>query len=615
MSCGTSESLGYAETEYTAYSDAGDSVFTEDTDVMGPDFDFYIKSSEQVGIDRGDLYNVGTASSLQTALKSHDVRQVASVLQNVNGLEDDHHAWIEDLREVGFDYGEIADILMEQFREGPWILDQLPSNHNGPLAREGCHLRDCIHQISYEIPRQQSPDSEKTALPQHELAANDVRLTIQGMCGLGGVVPVSKDLNEWDGTINVALQSSSVSYVKDHEWAMAKTDNLGFISKVFARTRNALKGTLKAIGCIQQQGLCCDSFTVLVHNSKGKPKTPSVELTRMDIKPGLDLFLVLDRLSREYNLMEELDELFEPEQEPLLHSVAEILKPFQGFYDFISDGGEATIFSVLQECALAVQFLSLAFVSYVQGHCGNLRPFFIDRGLECVALSGIGIAGAPFITCSLVKLSCLDSMLEEPVLAFVVNSATRVEYDGSLPQTIIGGDNVETERFDVATTPVNLIDTWGPARILSESGAQPSPMAAAIFIRGGFISVADLGSDKPLLHWSRGTALDKNPINFSLQQVVMVGAPLAVNRNCIIQVDSKLQILNAANEVLGPFESYWRLSSRALGATAGFSFKGAFNVQVNQGWTKEEECSIKGDFQGSLEKYQVHWLLENPWAV
>ncbi|CZR69879.1 uncharacterized protein PAC_19779 [Phialocephala subalpina] len=545
------------------------------------------KSSEQVEIDRGGLYNVGTTSSLQTALESHDVQQVACVLQNVNGPEDDHPAWIEDL-----------------LSRRPLDLDRLPSNHNGPLAREGYHVRDCIHQISHEIPRRQSPDSANAILPQQELAGNDVKLKIQGMCGLGGVVPVSKNLDEWDGTIDVASHSSSVSYIRDHEWAMAKTDRVGFISKVFARTRNSLEGTLKAIGCIQQQGLCCDSFTVLVRNSKDRSKTPRAELIRTEIKPALDLFHVLTRLSREYNSTEELDKLFEHEQEPLLHSIAKILKPFPGFYDFISDGGEATMSSVLHVCTLAVQFLSLAFVSYVQGHCGNLRPFFINRGLECVALSGLGISGAPFIMCSLVKLSCLGSMLEEPVLAFVLDSATWAEYDGNLLRTI-GGDNVETKRFDVATMPVDLIDTWGPARILSESATQLSPMAAAIFIRGGFISVADLGSDKRLLHWSHGAALDKNLINFNLQQVTVVGAPLVVSRNCAIHADSNLQIVNPVHEVLGPFEEYWKLSSRAVGVTTGFSLKGGFNVQANQGWTKEKECKT----------YQFHWLLENPWAV
>ncbi|GFF61692.1 putative Pfs, NB-ARC and TPR domain protein (JCVI) [Aspergillus udagawae] len=546
--------------------------------------------------------------TIEEAVASGNIEIIRELLKKRSHLlAAGEYSWLHELDEIGYTPNDIADVLLEQAREGPWILDELPQDHTGHLARRDSHIPGCIHQLSCEIPQQHYLDTGPASLREKLDSHNELILKVQGFCGLGGVIPVSENQDEWDGTINVALSGATVSYLKGSEQTITGGDAT---SKLFIRAKNALKRTLQALGCVQEQGLCCDSFTALICDRTSESDT-RLQLVRINIEPALRLYQDLSRLTREYDSEYELQQSLMREKEHLLDSTARILGPLQACLDDVSHFEDITS-CILQHCILSVQFFSLGFVSYVQGHCSVLRPFFIDHGLEHVTLCGIGAGYTPNILCSLVKLSCLDSMLESPVFAFSKRTDNVRECEISPPQRAMIDD--EVERFNVLTTSVDLIDTWGPAKVVSER-TQPSPRAAAILIRGGLISMEQVRSDTPLLHWSRAAAIHGDCKSFSLTQNVEVGGPLVVNDTCVTQFDRTPLNPSLPSEVLGPFESYWRLASRQVGASVGVGEKGAFNLQANQGWLKEPECTIKGHFQAEPEKYQIHWLLDSPWAI
>ncbi|RYP68781.1 hypothetical protein DL770_008391 [Monosporascus sp. CRB-9-2] len=76
---------------------------------------------------------------------------------------------------------------------------------------------------------------------------------VQGLCGLAGVTPSTRNLEDWDGSVKFE-EDNSVALV-----SYAHPD----IHKVVARVTNALQRFCTALGQAQSAGFCCESFTVL----------------------------------------------------------------------------------------------------------------------------------------------------------------------------------------------------------------------------------------------------------------------------------------------------------------------------------------------------------------
>ena len=73
--------------------------------------------------------------------------------------------------------------------------------------------------------------------------------------------------------------------------------------------------------------------------------------------------------------------------------------------------------AVIDICALTVQVLCVAYLSYTQGHVGVLTPFFIEHSINKVQLCGSRHpSSGPVIILELMKLSCMHDMLQDHVL-------------------------------------------------------------------------------------------------------------------------------------------------------------------------------------------------------
>jgi hypothetical protein len=88
--------------------------------------------------------------------------------------------------------------------------------------------------------------------------------------------------------------------------------------------------------------------------------------------------------------------------------------------------------SIIDRCALAVQALCLAMLSFSQAHIGRIDPFFLEHHLSEVILGGAYESLMRMLTgylttsgqhyCQLVNLTCAGDMIDSKVMVFAERS-------------------------------------------------------------------------------------------------------------------------------------------------------------------------------------------------
>lgn len=97
------------------------------------------------------------------------------------------------------------------------------------------------------------------------------------------------------------------------------------------------------------------------------------------------------------------------------------------------------------------------------------------------------------------------------------------------------------EKFDLAITPEDLLDLWGPGNLVSSRSSDreeilPAKWLHGIAIRGGIIYKPSANSSK--MHWKAGTAEDAlTQIEFLMvpQQRIIIGGLDLVNEKCPVR--------------------------------------------------------------------------------
>lgn len=325
------------------------------------------------------------------------------------------YSWLRELDIVGYTCDEIADLLFEQANDAPWIYFK-PEKFDPIEVRAGVHVPGCAHGCSS---LDQSPRG-RTSTPQpfKSCGSPNVIRTIQELCGLAGVVPVSRDAEKWIGSVNFQEQNSVAVVSYSPVTANSKSEH----SIILSNTINALVGFCCATGQVQAAGLCCESFTILRrprHDPYQQSQTiPTIELCRVDFELALRLLEELRRLSA-------LDKINAVDTLTMQHIVSQILSPLrQASTEFRPDND---IVHILHSCSLAAQFMCLGFLSYSQAHVGALQPFFLDTPLTKIQLLGNQTTGYQYnrIEYTLATLTCVSNMTRGPVLTFNMLSPSR----------------------------------------------------------------------------------------------------------------------------------------------------------------------------------------------
>ncbi|KAI1361248.1 hypothetical protein F5Y08DRAFT_330958 [Xylaria arbuscula] len=449
---------------------------------------------------------------------------------------------------TGYSAKEIADILLEKSRDGPCVFAKLKIPDTAKFVK-GFHNNGCVHSDRVDIEvathttpvdtaqdRVESPGSTSTSLVE-----NDTRLSlsplesIEYFCGIGGVKPAATGLAE--------LQFGFLSFEDDIATMISNLHGDG-------ATVDVLMDLERAAGVLQQLQGCCDSFSFLWLQKS------CVELVRVN----LDVVRRFGDISLEKII-------------PGLSNKAP------------------------RSRALAAQFLSLAFLSYSQAHCGVIRPFFLDTPLSHVILIGdqrwTAHFGGPCIIGSLVELTCFGTMLKQQVFAFqYLQHYSLYRFLEASAQNSCG--------LDLLANPEDILDTWGPGEFMAQQGDKEN--LYAISIGGGLIK--PVSANPILLHWSPATKLGSQPVlTFHRTQKVHIGAKVYNNDHCQAKPKEQLQLAFSMLEELGTFPSYWEVSERqvGLGLQAG---QGAIAlIQFNQTWVKRRGVTKKSKLLSQRSVY------------
>ncbi|KAL4759191.1 uncharacterized protein BDW70DRAFT_161965 [Aspergillus foveolatus] len=163
------------------------------------------------------------------------------------------YAWIEELYKLGYSVDNIAELLIENAKDSPWIYLEAKSYDEAEL-QHGLHLRDCAHQFSFNRRL-----SQGQSLTTETVSRTEIVQEIQELCGLAGITPGSPELRSRTGSVKFEEQNSVaiISYAIN-----GNEHDLDGNSIVF-RLYRIIDRLSSAAGRVQSAGLCCDCFTII----------------------------------------------------------------------------------------------------------------------------------------------------------------------------------------------------------------------------------------------------------------------------------------------------------------------------------------------------------------
>ena len=502
---------------------------------------FLTKSSsfEQL---RVNLYSVVyPESAICEALRSKDVKILQSLLtKRFDRVCAGDYAWIKELRNAGYTAEDIAQLLFEEATDSPWIyFDGRDLDDITRPCEMDYHAQGCIHHY-FDNGHVVKADGRGSPLL---IIDDDSTGVIEELCGLAGIVPTSRNKDDWNGCANFSEDGSTVEV----------TYAANNVSMTARRAMLTLKQTSLAIGYVQASGHCCDTFTAPIHR-KGLDSdlcgpTNPIHLHQVSVKAIMNL------LSRLETLIEQ-DSITRSDIEGINSYALAVLGPFGPQEDLAALGDG------LHNIALAAQFASLAFLSYNQAHVGPIQPFFLDKPQRRVLLLGVSRtqSEAPVIVADLADITCIASMIKDRLIAFNIHGA--VQSKPAL-QNIV--------KYDLTATPEDLLDTWGPGNFIVPTN-QMHGFPSAIRLCNGIvhcISESDL-----LFHWTSDSEFHAKgitlaPVKLGPTTRVRIGALVTVNQNC---ENDELEAWNrshSAFEILGVQEEYWQYDESQFGLSGG----------------------------------------------
>ncbi|KAI1855214.1 hypothetical protein JX266_000079 [Neoarthrinium moseri] len=532
-------------------------------------------------------YWINPPSTIQKALLTGSKQVLSRYLQKDfdDVLADSDYHWVQELKEIGCTPDEIADILLEQSRDSPWILFE-PQPVEAMDVTPGKHIPSCVHRILDPLTTVLNVETMQDKHPQFE------RL-VQELCGLAGISPLSKDRETWNGFVEFYENDKSKVASALPSDAANSYDSQALL--MLPRLIRATEKLYIALGHVQMAGLCCDSFTMLVQNDIDQNVivmkriyltlvTYLLELLR-DLSSG-DTLNTYREGSRDYatDLPTIFNQLFDSAISTCIQK--ELWKA--------TDANAA-----LHYCSLATQVLCLAFLSYSQAHVGPLRPFFLDTPLLQVTMLGVGSTAAEqygAVEASLANLSCVGDMLQSPVLAF------RWIEPRVAPQ-----ETNQSQQFDLDANAEDMIDTWGPGKLIMEKDRS---RILGILLGGGIIH-AMATEDDALFHWSP-SGVEQYDLckSFDAKSHILVGATVSVNARCSRNEDEWWRKSCRSLKTLGTCPTYWAQEERQIGMQTG----NIVLVQANVTWRKWQGRTLKQLKLAQTDEHLVAFL-EDPWGL
>jgi hypothetical protein len=362
-----------------------------------------------------NLYSVAhPETAIVEALRTGSYEILQSLLtKNFNRVAVGQYAWIKELDAAGYKKVDIAQLLIEETTESPWIFFTPPATETfrfsicDPLF----HVAECIH--SNRPPHPHMAKAE--ALAQSESLIH----IVHQLCGLAGVVPSSKDKESWNGHVQFA-DDNSVAKVT---YAMPSSHSRDIDDALLARCIHTLQMLVLAAGCLQASQVCCNSYTVIGHDDVPVFKEPSESKHISTVRLHRIEMSCLLKLLKDAQVMKEITNMQELQRADVknLQEAALGILGVLGRHHFPLLA-QLTYRETLHLVALATQFASLGVLAYSQAHLAPIQPFFMDTPLREVMLMGIGDPqqNVFHINARMTSLTCIGDMLRSEVVVFSV---------------------------------------------------------------------------------------------------------------------------------------------------------------------------------------------------
>jgi hypothetical protein len=568
-----------------------------------------------------------TPRSLEQAIANGNLVNIESLLKKCFGaVATGEFEWLNELKELGYSNSEIAELLLDSERDSPWIFFERKDNPELEMNPSYHHI-GCPHSrsLSSQQPSSSSPRGDsgriiETAQSfQKEADENSLLFSVDEACGLAGICPNTRNLAEWPGKVDFVSSGSklyaSVTYrcKDDHEVSTtASHPGIASILETTTRALNTLTRLCSAIGECQRRGLCCGYFTVLCRQSYMRSNT--LEMHEVELWHVTELSESLRELDRvrhaDYQgTSKDRNELMER-----ILSVTRRVQQEFGISRFHTYASLPVVF--VNEVSLTSQLLTLGFALFARAHVGLFHPFFLDTPLHGISLWGASRmdSGGAAVYLRLYRLTCLDGMIQSPVMAF--DTAPSVL---ATPDTL----SAEPTRLDLEATSTNLLYTWGPGQFISRltNFDTDRHKITGLLIGGGLIlhQRSSTDQDKTVVHWqSTFPAAEitvRSHSTWDPNETVIIAGGTNINKTC--QNDPKLQwpLFVESLENLGTHAGYWRLTEIQAGlAVNGQMFAGA-QLQYNKTWAWQEQNTWKQTFLGMMSLEMPFEELERPWGL
>jgi hypothetical protein len=467
-----------------------------------------------------------TPGTLRKAVENYDSSAVRELLEHdLDCVSHHEYKWLHELVEVGYSRSNIADLLLEEAMDAPWIY--FNSQDRLPLG-VGTQRPTSILESPPDIAPLESPWVSKR---------HDTQIMIQQLCGLGGVAPISRSLEDWNGEVDF-MKNYSVSQVS---YAITSEDS-GYndSSMLLPRLRRVLQNFCEAAKVLQRARLCSNRFTIARAHIASTPSSPgTVKLETVNIDLAVALLAEFDNISTRAS----------PDTFNLLTSfeiAANILRPLMPSA-MKTSAKSLGVQAYLHLCCLAVQFLCFGLVSFCQGHVGPIELFFINRLQVRSELLGSrilkedGLHLDPHITVHLAKLTCFGQMTGGPLITFSMSSgwlegdARTRNTDQEDAEDGISTEPVSLDPIDMypgegehhlEAMPNDIVYTWGPGQLIPFEGDEP--LLKAVLIGGGIIYPKDEVVNE--FHWEPEPGPGGLPRrSFHRQSSLIVGASVMEN--------------------------------------------------------------------------------------
>jgi len=140
---------------------------------------------------------INPTTTIEEAIGCQDIEALQHLLKTrFDAVAQGKYAWIRELDDIGYTRDEIADLLFEQTIDAPWIY--FNPNIFDVGVQAGIHLPGCAHQ--YLSSKKCTPDQTGSP-PGHNFPImnwQDIMESVQELCGLAGIAPISRDLEKWN---------------------------------------------------------------------------------------------------------------------------------------------------------------------------------------------------------------------------------------------------------------------------------------------------------------------------------------------------------------------------------------------------------------------------------